>query len=831
MLALKLLMRNWRSGELKLLGISLVLAVSVLSGISIFTDRLESTLRLQSNSVLGADAVVSGTQLPQPQWLEAATAAGIAQAQATLFMSVVYAGEEMHLASIKAIDVRYPLRGQFEISDIPYAENLTDIRVAKSIPAPGEVWVDSRLLSLLKIQLGDKVSVGEYDLKVTQILINEPDGANQLFYFGARLIMNSADLPQTKIIQVGSKVDYQWLLASENEQHLKRFIEEIKPQLSKHQRIADLESSQVRLANTLKTAKNFLLLTAVIAVLLAGVAIAIAARQFSERHTDQVALMKSFGVSAARIRALYFGQLVLLGIIAALIGLVLGFLIQELVATSLQKLYHMALRESSIYPFVLSFLSGLMCIVFFALPALWFLPKVPPLKVLRRELEVNALHIWLQAGLAFLAIVLLVSLFSHDIYIALSTTAALIAVVAITYAMAWLLLWQSKKMTLRLGGIWRLAFASMQRRKGQSLIQILVFSLAMMLLLTLTIIRTSLISDWKIQVPADAPNHYLSNMSAENVGDLSTLIQQHNIKLAPVYPDVRGRLTQINAQDPSEELRNKNNALQRELNLTWSLALAEGNKIVEGAWWDSWTASSTDFSGVSVEAETAKSLGLKIGDKLHFSIGGLSLSAEVASFRTVDWKSMKQNFFFIFEPHSLDKFSPTYGTSIFIANTQKSFLNQFSRNNPTILVLEFGQIIESIQKIMNQVSDGIGLVLWLTLAAGGLVLLAAVMSSIDSRKQEAGLLRALGSPRKLILGGVVVEFALLGFISGLIAIISAEFLLFSLQSFVFKNPVQPHYGYWLVSPILGCFFVATLGVVCCRHVVTTPPAVVLREAT
>ncbi|MES2825458.1 MAG: FtsX-like permease family protein [Pseudomonadota bacterium] len=830
MLALKLLVRNWRSGELKLLGVSLILAVAVLSGISIFTDRLESTLLVQSNSILGADTVVSGSQPHKPVWAEKATAAGIKQAQATFFVTVVYAGDEMLLAAVKAISPGYPLRGEFEISDISYAIDPADISVAKGIPAQGEAWVDSRLSSLLKIKVGDKIAVGEYELTIAHILMREPDGVNPLSSFGARLVMNAADIPLTKIIQPGGKIDYQWLLASDNTQKLQEFVDDLKPQLSEHQKIENIDSSRASLSTTLKTAKNFLLLTAVIAVLLAGVAIAIAARQFSERHTNQVALMKSLGVSAWRIRSLYFGQLFLLGVLAAAIGLGIGVIIQQLVATSLQQLYHLVLVQSSSYPYVLSFFSGLICVTFFALPALWFLPSVPPLKILRRELEVNLPQIWLQAGLALLAVVLLVVLFSRDIKIALIISAAIIVMLILTFVVAWLLLRLSKKLALSLGGIWRLAFASMQRRKGQSMVQILVFSLAMMLLLTLTIVRTSLIADWKVQVPADAPNHFLGNISAADVSTVRTWIAQHEVKVAPIYPDVRGRLVKMNGVEPTEELRKLNNSLRRELNLTWSADLAEGNKLMEGKWWDSWQKNNANLVGVSVEEDTAKKLQLKIGDQLDFSIGGLALQAEVASFRSVDWKSMKQNFFFIFEPYSLDKFSPTYGTSIFVPKEHKIALNHFLRNHPTILMIDFGHIIGNIQKIINQVSDGIQLVLWLTLVGGCLVLLAAVMSSIDSRKQEAGLLRALGSPRKLILGSVLIEFAIFGFLSGLIAIMGAEFLVLSLQLFVFKNPIQPHYIYWLLSPLIGSVFVAGLGVISCRHVVTTPPAVVLREA-
>lgn len=830
MLAINLLKRNWRSGELKLLGFSLLLAVAVLSGISIFTNRLESTLISESNSVLGADYIVRGSQPHNPDWPAAAAKYNIQQTQAALFSSMVFAGDEMHLASVKAVDTGYPLRGQFETSRVPFAMNLADIEIAKTIPAPGEAWVDSRLLPLLKIQLGDKVAVGEYELRVTQVLIREPDSANPFSMTGARLIMNIADLEKTQVVQPGSRVDYQWLIASDNINQLKTFVEQLKPQLSKHQRLIDIDSAQERVGRTLKTSRQFLLLSAVIAVLLAGVAIAITARQFSARHTDQVALMKSLGAGAVQIRTLYFSQLILLGVIASLIGLVFGELLQRIVAISLQQVYQIRLGAASFYPYGLSFCSGLMCLVFFALPALWYLPTVPPLKILRRELAVNMPQVWMQAALALFAVLTLVILFSRDLELALSISGALLAVIVVTIIAAYGLLALSKKMVLRLGGFWRLAFANLQRQRGQSLVQILVFAIAIMLLFTLTIVRTSLIEEWKVQVPDDAPNHFLVNIPPAELPRVQALLEQAKVRPEPLYPMMRARLTHINGVETTEEQRSLANALRRELNVTWADTMAADNKILEGVWWDKWQRSAANLPGVSVEVNVAKEIGLKIGDKLQFSFGGLLLDAEVASFRSLDWRSMRPNFFFIFEPGSLDAYSPTFITSIYLPAQQKSVINQLLLNHPTILVMELDRIIEQIRTIINQVSDGVLLVLWLTLIGGCLVLLAAVMGSIAARKQQAGLLRALGSPRRLIVGSICAEFAILGFLAGLIAIIGTEILLISLQKFVLQTPIQPHYIYWLLSPLSGAFFVAALGYICCRHTVTTPPAVVLREA-
>lgn len=831
MLAIQLLKRNWRSGELKLLGFSIILAVAVLSGIAIFTDRLETTLISESNSVLGADYIVRGSQPHNSEWPHIAEKAGIRQTQSALFSSMVFAGDEMYLASVKAVDTDYPLRGNFEISQIPFAISASDIKIANAIPAPGEAWVDSRLLPLLKIQLGDKVAVGEYDLTVTNVLIREPDSASPFSMTGARLIMNIADLPKTQVILPGSRVDYQWLIASDNNQQLKQFVDQLKPQLNKHQRLVDINSAQERVGRTLKTSKQFLLLSAVIAVLLSGVAIAIAARQFSARHTDQVALMKSLGASAARIRALYFSQLFLLGAIASILGLILGHFLQQIIATSLQEVYQIRLGAAAVYPYALSFSSGLMCLVFFALPALWYLPAVPPLKILRRELAINTTQIWVQAALALFAVLSLVILFSRDFDLALSISGALLAVILATLVVAYGLLVLTRSWVVSLGGFWRLAFANLQRNRGQSLIQILVFAVAIMLLFTLTIVRTSLIEEWKVQVPDDAPNHFLVNIPPDALPQIQTLLQDAQVRPEPVYPMMRARLTHINGIETSEEQRDASNALRRELNVTWANTLAADNKIEQGRWWDKWQRMEPELPGVSVEINTATEIGLKLGDKLQFSFGGLEMHAQVASFRSLDWRSMRPNFFFIFEPGSLDKFSPTYITSIYLPASQKPFINILLHDHPTILVMELDRIIEQIRSIINQVSDGVLLVLWLTLIGGCLVLFAAVMGSIAVRKQQAGLLRALGSPRQLIVGSICAEFAILGALAGLIAIIGTEILLVSLQKFVLQTTIQPHYLFWFLSPFSGALFVSALGYIGCRHVVTTPPAVVLREAT
>ena len=424
----------------------------------------------------------------------------------------------------------------------------------------------------------------------------------------------------------------------------------------------------------------------------------------------------------------------------------------------------------------------------------------------------------------------MIILFSQDFALALSVIGALSGVLVITAGMALGLLKLSRHIATNTGSIWRLALANLQRRREQTLVQIVVFATAIMLLLTLTIVRTSLIDEWQLQLPEDAPNHFLVNIPPHDVEAVQQMLDEKQLEREQLYPMVRGRLTAINGTEPTEAQRSANGVFNREANLTWTDTLAGDNEIVAGQWWDKWQSSAEGLPGVSVEIELAEEAGLSIGDRLTFSLGGLILEAQIASFRSLDWRSMKPNFFFIFEPGALDNYSPTYITSLYLPLEQKSFINDLLRRYPTMLVIELDRIIDQIRTIVTQVSNGVLLVLWLTLVGGCLVLIAAVTSSIDSRKQESGLLRALGSPRRLMIGSVWAEFSVLGLLSGIIAVIGAEILLISLQYWVLETPIRPHYIFWLVGPLAGGLFVGSLGALSCRSVVNTPPAVVLREA-
>lgn len=834
-LAARLAWRNLRSGELALLSSALVLAVAVVATVAVFTGRLEDTLSRQSNALFGADVIIrSSRALPTP-WRQQADALGLKTTRTVQFSSMVGAGDALQLASVRAVGEGYPLRGEVEISRTPFATEADAIEIAHATPPVGEVWVDSRLLPQLGIAIDGKLDIGEAQFRATRVLIAEPDAGSPFSLLGAGLMMNLDDLARTGVVQPGSRVQYQLLVAGQASA-LAEFLDWVQPRFSEHDKIVTLADTNRGLERTLATGKKFLLLAAVMGVLLAGIAIGISARQFGHRHTDQVALLKSFGISARALRGLYTLQLLILAGGASLLGLVIGECLQRLVAWAVQDLYGIGLVDAHPLPYLTSLFCGFLCLTCFALPAIWHLPRVPPLKILRRELKVNAPQVRWQIGLAAAAIMGLILLFSRDLALALSVMAALVLVVVAAAVCAWLLLRQSRKVADRAGSVWRLATANLYRRLDQSVTQLVVFAVAILLLVTMVVTRQSLIQDWQMKIPVDAPNHFLVNLPPAERADAERFFARHAITGEPFYPMVRGRLQTVTAPDqaapdPDADTNEQTRSgMNREANLTWASELASDNRLVEGQWWDTWRAGAQGLAGVSVEREFAERAGIAVGNRLKFSIGGLPLEAEVASLRELDWRSMKPNFFFIFEPGSLDAFAATYMTSFYLPNAHKRLINDLISAHPTAIVVEVDKIIQQIQTIVKQVSNGVLLVLILILIAGGLVMASAVNASLALRRQEIGLLRTLGSPRALLLKSLGLEFALLGLIAGILGAFGAEILLLCMQHFVLETPLQPHFAYWLAAPLASAFAICAFGMLLLRRTLDTPPATILREA-
>jgi putative ABC transport system permease protein len=817
----KMLLREWRGGELGILVAALVVAVAIVTGISAFTTRLQSSLEQESHRFLAADRVVkSGSELPLGWWTRAQNTE-LASARTLTFPSMVYAGDEaMQLASIKAVSETYPLRGALTFSEQAFGVK----RKAATGPGRGQVWLDSRLFPLLDVAVGDSIFIGEASFNVAAAVGTEPDQAASMVAFGPRVLMHIDDIPATAVVQPGSRVEYRLLLAGDASA-LDDYVAWLAPQLQPGQSLVDVNNGQPGIGSALDRAEQFLLLAGSLGVVLAGVAIALAARRFSERHYDYVAIMKSLGSTSTMINLLYAKALLFIGLIATVFGCLAGWGIQAVFFSVFADQLPVQPGSSGVRPYAIGGTTALVCLLSFAWPPLRRLGQASPLRVLRRDMPSETRSSLVDYAVGLFAVALLMWWYSEDWKLTLAVLAGLLVTVCLGLLLALALLRGGRLVGMSAGSVWRLAFAGLQRRGTANAMQVVIFAMAIMLLLVLVLVRTSLIKQWQTQLPADTPNHFMINITPAEVQAVDQVLRQAHIASEPLFPMIRGRLMSINDEQLTASDDKTRSRRQRESNFTWSDALPAGNTLVEGQWW----SEGSEEALVSVEFEFAQRMEVSVGDTLGFLVGSKPLQAKVGSIRELDWQSMRPNFYLIFPPGLLVDYPATFMTSFHLKQADKLFLNEFIRQFPTITVLEMDAVIAQIRTIVDQVSAAIELVLVVILVAGGLVLIAGVQASVDSRMHESAILRALGAPRALILGGLLIEFSAMGFFAGLLATVAAEVSVAMLQTFVLDMSYAPSPVIWPLGIGVGVVMIAGLGIFNCRKVVTSPPLAVLRE--
>ena len=828
--------RDWRSGELGLLLLALLVAVGTVTAISLFVDRLHQALRLESSSFLAADRYIGSTRPIPDEFRRAAQERGLDTVDAMTFPSMVYgSGERSQLASVKAVSAGYPLRGELIVGDEPFGPG----RVAQRMPEPGEVWLDSRMFPALGLALGDEVEVGLARLGIGRVLIKEPDRGGSFFDLGPRLLMNIADVPATEVVQPGSRIGYRLLLRGP-EAELEALRAEL--ELEPNYRWMDIRRNSARIGGALDRAESFLLLGGLLGVLLAGVAVALSAHRYARRHYDHVGIFKTLGATPNQILNAYLGILGVVGGFSVLLGLGLGAGLHLAIVAALDALIPVDLPMPSARPFLLGAATGLICALAFAMPPLLHLKNVSPLRVMRRDLGAPPVSQWLSYGAAGAGALLLLIWYSESLLLTLWTLAGTLAVVLLFGALAMLLLKSGRAVGMQAGSGLRLALAGLQRRRRESTAQILIFGLAIMMLLILVLLRTALIDEWRSQLPDDIPNHFVMNVTPDQLSAVEAMlegirdgdVEESGQRLEPLYPMIRGRIVGVNGTDAKaweDEVRGSRAerdglGLRSERNLTWTANVPEGNEVVGGAWW----TPQDEASLVSLEDEYARELGLSLGDRLEFDIGGQFVEATVASLRTLDWESMQPNFFIIFSPAALRDFPATYMTSFHLPEGRKAFLNRLLSEFPTITVLEIDAIVEQVQSIIDRVTAAVELVLALVVGAGCLVLLASIRAGWDARMAEHALVRTLGGTRDLIAGSLAAEFVALGAFSGLVAVVGAELTVALLQWQVFELPAAAHPWLWLLGPLMGAVLIFAVGMTGARRLVSSPPLMVLRGA-
>jgi len=839
-LALRLLARDWRAGELTLLAVAVVVAVAGVTTVGFFTDRVNQALSRQANQLLGADLVVSADRPLDAQFESEATRLGLQVTRMLRFPSMAAGNGQNVLAEIKSVTAGYPQRGELRITDVLYAPD----RRATSIPAPGSVWVDEKLYTRLQLKPGDAVEVGQSRLPVSAIITQEPDSAIGFINAGPRVMMNEADLATTGLVQVGSRIRYRVQVAG-TAAAVEVYRAWVETRLTPGQRVESIQDARPEIRSALERAEKFLSLAALFSVVLAAVAVALAARRFLQRHLDACAVMRCHGASRGRVVRLYVFQFIVLGCVASLIGCLAGLLAQHALALWLGGLVTVDLPAAGPLPALHGFVTGLALLLGFSLPPLLALGKVPPLRVLRRDLGAPDSMGWLGYVLGIAVIGGLIIWKAGELRLGLLVFGGFAAAMLAAGLLAWGVIVGVSQM--RSAGVsWRFGIANLRRRRLASVLQVAALGVGVMALLTLTIIRGELLQLWQDSLPPDAPNRFIVNIQKEQIPALEKFFKAQNIAMPELHPMVRARLTKINERAVSSADYADDRARRladREFNLSWATQMQRDNQLVAGRWWNmsGWDKNGWDKSGrggdgkpqrsdqFSMEDGIARSLGVKLGDVLTFDSAGSPFSAEVTSLRKVNWDSFNVNFFLVAPPGLLEQQPVSYVSSFYLPPGNVGLLNALVKQFPNFLLIDVAQVLNQVQAMITQVSRAVQFVFLFTLLAGLVVLYAAIASTQDERLYQATIMRTLGASRVQLARANLAEFAVIGALAGLIAAAGANALGYALASRIINVGYSFSFTVWAVGILCSIVGIAAAGYLGTRQVLRISPLRVLRQ--
>jgi len=759
---LDVLRRDVRSSELAWLLVALTLSVTALSSVSFLADRMQRAFDFDARQLLASDLLIVSDQ-PLPRlFLDEAKSKNLQLAQTIVFPSMATVGSHSKLASLKAVSPQYPLRGALRVQSNVQAKPFT------SGPEPGSVWVDPAMLASLHGALGDSIVLGQKTFVIGGVLERELDRGAGFMNFAPRVMMSLADLSDTGLIGLGSRVTYRLLLAGSDEQintygaWASQFIEK---EGLKGVRIETLENAQPMMRKTLERADRFLSLIALLTAMVAAVAIALSAHRYTRKQADTCAVLKCLGASSGTILKRQGQTLIGLGLFAALVGSLLGYLGQYVLTLLLGNLVLTELPSVSFWPVLWSVLVAWLLLLGFAGPAIFGLVKISPIRLIRKEFSgISISTFWTVLG-GLIAAALLIMLAARDWKLALWTCLSFGAAIAIFALVSWGALRLLSKIRTQ-----RFAFGfvvlSQGRKTGLAAVQITALGIALMALILVLLLRADFLSAWQGNIPSDAPNRFMINVQGDQKQGLIQTLKSAGVVSPEFYPMVRGRLIDINGKDVTPNDFAEENAkrlIDREFNLSYTDQLPEGNQIISGRW------IAGDAPQISMETGMAKTLKLKMGDQLSFEVAGEKITAPITSLRKLDWGSMRVNFFVIMPPAQLQALPQSWITSYYQAPKQESLDFQLSQTYPNLTIVDVSASLQQIQEVLNKLSSVLGLLLGFTIAAALLVLMSAIASTQDERYKNAALLKALGASRGTLAKIANIELVMIGLLAGLLA--------------------------------------------------------------
>ncbi|HXC59802.1 MAG TPA: FtsX-like permease family protein [Steroidobacteraceae bacterium] len=824
LLGLRSLAREWRSGDLAVLFLALFVAVAALTGVGFLADRIDRAMQLQASEVLGADLRLYSPEVIGTRYDAEAEKQGLRHARVTWTISVVLKGDATQLTNVQVVSTGYPLRGKARVADRAFGEP----QPATGIPAAGEIWPDSRLLSALGAQVGDVLTVGAASLRVTRVLISRPDQGSGFVDLVPSLLMNEADLAATQLIQPGSRATYAALFAG-GRSDTQAFATWLKGHKTAAERLRDIADASPQVGRATERAARFLSMASLAGVLLCAVAIAMTARRYVQRHLDLAALLKTLGATRGSVLLLCLTQLVCIALVATVSGSAAGFLAQMGLLAVLGDLITTELPPPGWMPLLLGLAAALLLLIGFALPSMLRLARVPAMRVLRRDIGPPPLGAILAFGPAALTVALLVAEVTGDVRTALGFVAGLTLTTLALTLVALALVAVVSRLRGRLGVAWRYGAANLARRRAESVVQIVALGLGLSALLLLTILRGNLIDDWRAQLPRNAPNYFFVNIPPQDRDAFRGMIEADGGKLSRMLPMIRGRLVTINGA-PADKRRFNNQRGEgfagREQNLTWATEIGPDNRITEGHWF---TAAEAGQPLISVAKDMQTSMGLKLGDKLGFDVAGESVEATISSFREVHWDSMQPNFFLMFAPGLLDGAAGTWMGSAQYRPTDPASIAALVRRFPSVSIFDMDDLLSQLRSILDKAVLAVQGVFVFTLLAGVVVLLAAVQVTRDERRYESAMLRTLGASRRTVIAGVLLEFLLIGSLAGIMAAAAASVGGYIVSTRLLDLPFRPEPLMWLGGALGSAALVCVAGYLATRSALLQPPMATLRQ--
>jgi len=795
-LGLRNLWRDLRSGELNLLFVSVVLAVSALTAVGFFSDRLQAGLWRDARQLLGGDAVVVSDKPTAEIFQKKAQALGLKTNATLSFPSMARAddaqGGETKLVALKAVSEGYPLRGQMSLQNsqsVGEANNQASSRLTRDVPQPGQAWVDPALLEVLNLHKGDVIWLGDKSFQISELIEREPDRGAAFMNFAPRVMIHQSDVPATGLIQPASRISYRMAVSGDEAQvNVQQFLKWARAEVDKPEvrgvQIESMESGRPEMRQTLDRAEKFLNLVALLAALLCAVAVALAARTFASKHLDACALLRVLGQSQKTLSVAYAFEFLTAGMVASLLGVVLGYGIHHAFIWLLAGLVDAQLPPSSVEPALLGLGMGLTLLLAFGLPPVLQLAKVPAMRVIRRDmggLQPASVGVLLTGLFGFAGALLWAS---RDMKLGLMTVGGFAVATLLFAGATWLALkllrkWVPTDTTPR----WLLlATRQVMARPVYAVVQVSALSVGLLALVLLVLLRTDLISSWRKATPVNAPDRFVINVQPDQTQAFQAALKQSGVKGYDWYPMIRGRLVAINgnAVSPLDYTDDRAKRLvDREFNLSARAAKPEHNPVVQGQWKEG------ESDAVSVEIGIAKTLGLKMGDRLRFDVGGVISEGRITSLRKVDWGSMRANFFVIYPVDNLPDVPLSYMAAFKtpdVPTFERNLLQQF----PNVTSVDLRATLSQIQNVLDQVIRAVEFLFAFTLMAGLLVLTAAVTSTREERKREFAIMRALGATGRLLSQVQTAELMGVGLLAGFLASLVAELVGWGLARFVFE---------------------------------------------